>query len=153
MATWTFTTLNTSIETTLAAATGINRAQDLDELSENIPEADMPLLMVYPESWASATDSETNKNSFGGGQTPVQRMSPLFNVDVYISRLTKFSEAMTDYATIAQAITDVLNAEQLRPLFADEAIQNFTWTAERVVINYSNVDYLAIRFTITLEIF
>ncbi len=155
MATWTFTTLNTSIENTLATATGITRAQDLDEISESIPNADMPLLMVYPDNWASATDSQTNKNTFGGVvDDPLQRKSIVFNVDVYIAQVgAKFSESMVSYATIAQAITDVLNAELLKPLFSDAAIENFTWSAERVVLNYSNVDYIGIRFTITLEIF
>jgi hypothetical protein len=154
MTAYTLTTLNTSIETTLATATGIIRSQDIDEISEQIPNADLPLLMVYPQSWGSAKDSDTNKNTFGGSQTPLQIMSPIFHADVYVAPVgQKISETMALYATIAQAITDVLNAQQLKPLFADSAIENFTWDAEKVVINYSNVDYVGIRFTINLVIF
>jgi len=152
MGTYTFATLNTAIEDTLSTATGITRSQDLSEITDNIPEGDLPLLQVYPQSWEGM--GETAKNSFGSVSI-LQQKQFVFHADIYVSTLTNFSQGMTKFVTIAQAITDVLDAQKVRPLFGDsqQVIQNFKWSAERVVFEYSNQKFIGIRVTITLEIF
>lgn len=155
MAYYDLKTVNTAIEETLATATGIKRHQDLDELSDNIAEVDLPLLQVVPQTWASSGFSQTHNHSFGGQGTNSQVFKPkqwVFDGFIYVSTLSKLKVGMNRLATIAAAITEVLDAQDKAPLFGSEAIQSFTYTAERGNINYSNVDYLAIRLVITAEI-
>lgn len=147
--------LNTALITTFAASTAINQAQDLPDLTEQIPDADMPLIQIYPNGASSALESETIQNTFGGtiGQKPVQRLPFTFNIDVYIGQRSLLAENMGLYVEVFQIMNDILNGQTLKPLFGHPAIQAFTWEGERVIITYSNVNYLAIRYTIDLEVF
>jgi hypothetical protein len=151
------TQLNTALVDTLQTASGIKVGQDLDQITEQIPNADMPLIQVYPESWSSPSDSDTNVNTFGGGgfgSSPViQRLPITFNCDVYVTQINIVAVMMPLYAITAQAINEVLAAQTLKPLFGHPAIQAFTWEGERAVFQYSEVSYLGIRYTIDLEIF
>lgn len=145
-------TINTAIETTLATATGLKRSQDLDELSDNIPESDLPLLQVVPATWEGASFTTTHLNSFAGAGTDSQAFKTrqwVFDAFIYVSTLSKIKVGMARLAAIAAAITEILDAQDKAPLFGEEAIRSFTYTAERGNINYSNVDYLVIRYTIT----
>lgn len=155
MAYYDLKTVNTAIETTLAAATGLKRHQDLDELSDNIAEVDMPLLQVVPASGSNANFSQTHNHSFGGQGTDSVVFKPkewVFDVFVYVSTLSKIKVGMNRLATIAAAITDILDTQDKAPLFGEEAIQSFTYSFERGNINYSNVDLLTIHWTITCQI-
>lgn len=154
-------TVNTAIENTLAAGVQainpdlLKRSQDLDELSDNIPEADMPLLQVVPATWSSGNFSQTHNQSFGGQGTDSAVFKPkewVFDVFVYVSTLSKIKVGMNRLATVAAAITEVLDAQDKAPLFGEEAIQSFVYTAERANINYSGVDLLVIRWSITAQI-
>lgn len=148
-------TVNSAIENTLALATGLKRSQDLDELSDNIPEMDLPLLQVVPASWSSGNFTQTHVQSFAGEGTDSEVFKTkewVFDVFVYVSTLSKIKVGMNRLATIAAAITEVLDAQEKAPLFGEEAIQSFTYTAERGNTNYSNVDYLVIHWTITTQI-
>jgi hypothetical protein len=148
-------TINTAIESTLADATGLNRAQDLAQLTENIPEMDLPLLQVVPTTWSGASGSATHVNTFGGKGTntvPIKRKQWVYTVFVYISTLANFAQGMSKMAAIAAAVTEVLDAQEKDPLFGKQAIRSFTYMAERGTINYSNVDYIGCTFTLTLEL-
>jgi len=152
MASYTLATLNTAIETTLATATGITRSQDLSEISESIPVADMPLLMVYPQTW-TPQETDTAKNTFGGSGTAIHYKVFTFRVDIYIAHISKVAQAITSSVTVAQAINDVLDAQQNKPLFGDSAIQNFRWSANRLALEYSNQIYAGLRYELELDVF
>lgn len=154
-------TVNTAIENTLAEGVEaitpglLKRSQDLDELSDNIPEVDMPLLQVVPASGSGANFSQTHNQSFGGQGTDSVVFKPkewVFDAFVYVSTLSKIKVGMNRLATVAAAITEVLDAQDKAPLFGEEAIQSFTYTFERGNIDYSNVDLLVIRWSITCQI-
>lgn len=152
MATWTLTTINSSIEATLATATGLTTAQDIDELTENIPEMNMPLLMVYPEEVELAKGSGTMKNTFGS--TPVQQHAPIYHADLYVSKVggKPLKEAIPLLITTWDAVMDIFRAETERPFFDNSAIQSFHVTSKRSVLEYSNERYLGVRFVITIDI-
>lgn len=155
MAYYDLKTVNTAIEETLATATGLKRHQDLNELSDNIPAGDLPLLQVVPASWSGGTATQTHNHSFAGAGTDSQVFKPkqwTFDVLVYVSTLSKLKVGMNRLATIAAAITEVLDAQDKAPLFGSEAIQSFTYTSERGNLNYSNEDFLGFRISIICEI-
>lgn len=148
-------TVNSAIESTLGAAASLGRSQDLDEISDNVPESDLPLLQVVPASWSGGTFTQTHTHSFAGAGTDSEVFKPkqwTFDAFVYISTLSKLKVGMARLATIAAELTEILDAQAKAPLFGEEAIRSFTYTAERGNISYSNVDYLVIRFSIVCEI-
>lgn len=158
MAVYTIASINTAIEETLAAAAGLNRSQDMSEITDQIPDADMPLLQVYIDAWSGAANSGTHQNTFGGKGTntvSVKAKEWVYIADIYVGRLAIFGEKLALLATIASALQDILDAQQTAPFFGDDsgAIKSFQYNAERVTLEYSQVKYLAIRITLTLQLF
>lgn len=149
------TELNTAIAATLATIVGLKLAQDLDQLTEQIPDPDMPLAQVYPDNWESTSNSDTSVATFGRGLgRPVQILPITFHADIYVGQLTYLFETMPRLAVIAQSINEKLNDQPLSSNpFGHGAIQAFTWTAQRSIFNYSKADYLGIRYVLSLEVF
>ena len=150
-------TVNTSIEDTLAAAAGLVRSQDLADLTENIPSGDMPLIQVLPTTWNGAAFSDTHTKSFGGrgtNTTPFQPKTWTYTVFVYVAPVAgaKFSEVMVKLVTIAAAIQDIIDEQTVEPLFGNEAIKSFQYSAERGIIPYSGVDHYGFTITISCSI-
>lgn len=148
-------TINTAIEETLAEATGITRAQDLAELTDNIPEMDLPVLQVAPITWSGASGSGTHLNSFAGAGTDsvaLQRKNWVYEVFVYVATKAMFAQGMVKMVEIAAALTEILDAQQKAPLFGQEAIRSYQYVAERSLLNYSDVDYHGFKITLTLEL-
>lgn len=152
-------TINSAIEGKLAAATGLTRAQDLDELTENIPEMDLPLLQVVPASWSGAAGSDTHTNTFtsrgtGGDNVSLKRKEWTFDIFVFIAPIgQRFGESMVKLTAIAAAITEILDAESEADLhFGEEAIRSFTYQATRGAIDYSNVQYNGFQVVLTCQI-
>lgn len=155
MAEYSIASINTSIVDTLSTATGIKRVQDLDEITTSIPNMDLPLLVVYPDSGAEvAQDSNTQQNTFGGGtsQKIIQR-EWTYICDLYVRQRSLLSLALPEFAQYTQAVIDVMDAQPTNALFGDPAIKSFQYTWERVTITWSNADYDASRLTINVRIY
>lgn len=149
-------TINTAIEQTLKLATGLKTAQDIDEITDNIPEMDLPLLQVIPNNWSGTTGSDSHVNTFAGQGTDtvaLMRKTWVFDIFVFIAPSgQRFRESMVTLVAVAAAITEVLDEQQKAPLFGEEAIRSFQYAATRGVINYSGVDYNGFQVTLTCEI-
>lgn len=146
------------IRDTVGAAAGIKRVQSVDEITESIPEMDMPLLMVYPQAWGADTGGETQKSSFGS--SPLIQASPVYVADVYIPSKSGIAESFGVLVNVADEIDLLIEAQTTLPLFgvlADDgitkAIKSFQWTGERVTLEYASVNYDGIRYTFTMSIF
>jgi len=155
MATYDVKAINTAIATTFKSISAIETVQDLHQLTENIPDQDVPLVQVYPDGWGNvSTDSETQQITFGGGGvTRVIQHDWTHIADVYISKKSRFGEAMVAWAEISQAVMDKLDALDPDSPFGSQAIRSFQYDGERVVINSSNEDWLVCRITIVVRIF
>lgn len=154
MAEFNLQTVNTAIKTTLAAAASLKRSQDLGDITDTIPNADAPLLQVIPQTWSGASNSGTHQNAFGGKGTATvsaKQKTWVFDVFIYISRYAKFNESMELLVEVAAEITEILDTQQVTPLFGSEAVRSFQYTAERGVIPYSNEDWNGIKITISCE--
>lgn len=151
--------LNTAIATALYDIPGVTWAQDLDEMTEQLPEMDLPLAQVYPESWVLVGgDGDTTFNTFSGSTfggpptQPMQRVPYIFNMDIYVAPRNLLAENMSRYAEIAHAANELLLAQR-PPYFGHPAIKSFNAEAERAIIEYSEMSYLAIRYTLTIEVY
>jgi len=150
--------INSAIETTLGAASGIVRSQDYDKLTEGIHGADMPLLQVYPES--GNTDSgggNTDRTTFGAGR---RQTTITFHADLYARQRSHISEDMAAVVAGMDSIIAILEAQKERPFFGlgsaeDKYIKSFRWRWERVVFQYGDqsLPYAGVRFIIEATIF
>lgn len=156
MATVTHEAICDGIRDTLNAE-GIKRVQSVDEITESIPEGDMPLLMTYPQSWGADTGGDTHKSSFGG--SPLIQASPVYVADVYIPSKGSIAESFGLLVTIADQCDLLIEAQTEPTLFSvlddanNPAIKSFSWTGERVTLEYAGVNYPGIRYTFTMSIF
>lgn len=162
MLTYSLTTLTESIEASFATVTGITRSQDASKpnigegLTATIPESDLPLVQCYPRTWVIAGSSNTQQNTFGGGsRRPVQQMPVTLFVDVYIAPTARglLSEVYSQLITVASACNDMLLNQYGKSSFNDETIRSFIVEGEAVILDYSQVQYHGVRYTITLEVF
>lgn len=139
------------VKETLGLAEGIMRAQSIGDLTEDYP--DLPLMQVYWEN--SETDvmgGTADRSTFRGG---VRVNETQVTVDVPCRQRSHIDEDITAVTEIADAIIDILDAQNVKPYFGLAGIQGFRWRCERV--NFSrgdpNIIYPGLKFTIWLRVF
>jgi len=149
--------INSAIETTLSAATGIVRSQDYDELTEGIHGADMPLLQVYPESGNTDSGTATDRTTFGAGR---RQTTMTFHADVYVKQRANIGEDMAALVPQIDNIITVLEEQTTPPFFSlgtdyDEYIKSFSWNWERSTFIYGDrqLPYIGVRFTLEMVVF
>ena len=145
----------TDIHTTLEGVAGIARVYNYNEIPDSIPNMDLPLFMVYPNLLSPFSgSSETQTFSFMGDSSKrVTIRDWVFVADLFVKQRAIFSESLALLATHVQSTLDVLDNQPGNAPFGTPAIKSFQYEGERVVINYSEADYDAMRFTITVRIF
>lgn len=136
--------INDAIESKLGAATGMVRGQSYNELTEQVPSGDLPLLQVLFES----VDCEpvTYENA-------VQQLVLLFHADVFCRQSSNIAEDIGKAIDMADAVVDVLQAERHLPYFDLHGIKDMRWRADRVIFDYAGVTFAGIRFYITIYVF
>ena len=144
--------LCSDIAETFREVANLNRVQDVDEITDTIPEGDMPLLMVYPATTEGDAFGGTQMSSFGGGiNRPVQVETCVIDVDIYIGRITgmPFQEAMDLLFQVWAAVKTIVRNQTVKPYFNNAQIQSFQWSMERGTLSFSGADYYG--FTLQLS--
>lgn len=152
MTTITIASICDAIESTLAAAAGIVRSQSYNELTDDIPAGDTPLLQVY---WENAlTDDRSGEVDRTTFQAGIRRTALTFHADLYVRQRNHLGQDMALLVGMADAIYTVLEA-QTTTLFGLTGIKAFRWQAQRVTFSYGNqeIAYAGIRWILTLYIF
>lgn len=138
-----------AIETTLGAATTVNRADSYDELTEGVH--DLPLLQVYPENGTQDIGGATDRTTF---QAVVRQTEFTIHADYYAAaRGTSIGEEMGRLVDGIDAITNILEGQDQKPYFGLEGIRAFSWRWDRVTFDYGGVAYVGARFTIIVRVF
>jgi len=137
-----------AIETTLATATTSPKTESYDELSEGLQ--DMPLLQVYWEASMQSPPGGTDRYTFQGG---VRQSWITIHADYYAQQRSHLGEDMEALVDGIDALTDVLEGQDLKPYFGLEGIKAFSWEATRVTFDYAGVLYIAARFVIQVRVF
>jgi len=137
---------------TLFTATGMRRLESYDELTEGIQPADLPLLQVYLESIQPvATGSSTDRTTFRGGG---RHKTFTIYADLHAKqRGPSIAEEMAAAIDMCGAIVDVLEQQNTKPYFGEDAIKSFSWDAVRSQFQYANLLTMGFRFTITLHVY
>lgn len=140
-----------AIENTLSGATGITRSQSFDELGEGLPAGDLPLLQVYWESLGMDPSGETDRTTFQGG---IRMKRHTFHADVYAAQRSHLKEDMEAVVNAADAILDVLEAQDTKPYFGLAGIK--AWQLEaatRGVTQYAQSEYMMVRFILSIWVY
>lgn len=156
MATVTHLAICDGIRDTVGAAASIVRSQSVDEITESVPPGDMPLLMVYPQSWGADVGGDTQKSTFTGS---VIQSSPVYHADIFIPKKGSIKDSFGLLVQVADECDLLIEAQKSPTLFgvldsaSNPAIKSFGWTGERVTIEYAGENYAGIRYSFTLRIF
>lgn len=150
--------ISTAIALTLGEAEGIVRTQDgandgeaendTTPLSEGMN--DTPTLQVYLESGLTDASNEVDRTTFRAG---VRQTELVFHADVFGKQRAHIGEDIALCTTLASALWDILEQQQVKPYFGLDGIQAFRWTMQRVVFTYATVDYAGLRFVLTVRVF
>lgn len=150
------TTINTGIKDTLEAnstlLTLVPYMQDIGDLTEGL--TNTPALQVYWQNLGQVSSgSSTDRHTFGGGSDPVRIKTFTFYIDVYLDPRAHLDQLFVNMLTIVDAVNDVLEEQDIKPYFGVENIKSFTWSAERGVTTYAQIDYPTVRWTIEIVVF
>ncbi len=139
-----------AIESTLSTATGIERSQSYDELTEGIAAADCPLLQVYWESFAMDPTGGTDRKTFGAG---VRSKPFVVHADIYASRRHQLAQDNKRLIEIVDAVLDVLEEQDKKPYFGFEGIKSWSLDgATRTLFLYPDETnkFVGARFILTI---
>jgi hypothetical protein len=139
-----------AIESTLGAATGITRSESYDELTDGIH--DLPMLQVYPNSGNQDAFTRTDRSTFRGG---VRQTDIMIHADLYAQQRAHIGEDMKKLVDVIDAVTNVFEAQDVKPYFGLDGIGAFRWRWERVTFAYGDpqLTYVGARFYIEVRIF
>jgi len=137
-----------AVETTLGAATGLNRSQSFDELTSGMNTKNT--LQVYPDSCLGTSRGETERHSFN--KTRYERRITIF-ADLYGRQRSQIAEDMGELVPLIDAIMDELDA-QTTNIFGLTTGNNvaFSWSWQRVTFDYAGPLFVGARFTIVFTI-
>lgn len=145
--------IKTTVEDNMSADL-LSRAYGYDELPEGIQ--DYGSIMVHWQS-TELPYTDTDRHTFEPFDVP----EILFYLDYVQSprnHLAENNAALTEAASelhniIANESAEACNEDGQCPPFGLCALKNFTWRAERVILDYGGVLYYAARFEIRIRIF
>ena len=140
-----------AIESTLSAATGMNRTQSYDEITEGINAGDCPLMQVYWESLVMDPSGGTDRTSFQGG---IRQKQITIHVDIYASQRGNIKDDMKRTVDIVDTVLDVFEVQNKKPYFSLDGIQAFKVdSATRTLFNYAGVDFAGARFILSIWVY
>ena len=141
-----------AIESTLGGATGLERSESYDELTEGAHPGDLPLLQVYPNDGTTDPSGNTDRTTFRGG---VRQTALTIHADVYARQRSHIGEDMKAVVNSMDAIINVLEAQNVKPYFGLVGIKAFAWRWERVTFIYGDpqLPYAGVRFYLSIRTF
>lgn len=141
-----------AVATTLGAANGIGAGagvvQSYDELTDGI--AATPTLQVYPQSALDDVASQNNRTTFQAG---VRQRQYTLHADVYARVRGVIGQDMNAVVVLADAVETKLDAQDVRPYFGLDGIQDYKWDMNRVTFDYGNYKYAGLRFVIRIWVY
>jgi hypothetical protein len=146
----------TSIADTFAAVADVNLVWNIDEILDNIPDGDMPLLMVYPESTEFDVGSGTQMTTFGGGaKRPVVQEETTIRADTYVSKVggKPLREVLLLQTQLWDVLKSTLSAQTVKPYFGNEQIKSFQASMSRVIFPFSSYTFYGIQIDIVIREF
>lgn len=144
----TLTQIVEAIADTLDGEPTLNEVQWGETLAEAIE--NMPMAQVYWDGGSTDVASQNDRTTFRAG---VRQAEINVIADVFVCPRAHIGQGMAAVMVMAETINGVLEAQKVPPFFGLDGIKSFRWRVERVTIEYSNVQYDAARFTITVRVY
>ena len=143
--------INTGIKAVVAAATGIERAYDYDEIPEAINNADTPAVVVYWESLDMDPTGEVDRSSFNAG---IRQVDLTFHIDLFASQRNHVAENNRATLETMDAILTALQTQETHPPFDVAGVQSFKIvSAQRVTLQIGTATFAGVRIILSVRVF
>lgn len=149
-----------AVKDTLSAADGLKQAwsQAMGEIKETIPPGDLPLMQVYLATGETSKDSSTDRITFSAGtgnRDPIRHFDAIIRVDVYARQRSYMEEDLKASIIIANAVYDILDAQNVAPYFGHDNIKAFRFDMQLVTFVYGAQpeNFTGYRFDIEINVF
>lgn len=139
-----------AIESTLDDATGIERSESYDALSESPRSGDTPLIQVYPQSGDCDVENKADRSTFGA---KVRQRQYIFHADLYARKRSHLKDDMKKTTEMIEAVEDVLETQDFGPPFSRDGIKMLHWRWERFIFETGDDQFMGARFYITVKVF
>lgn len=146
----TLTEICNGIETALGAAVGMRSSTSFDEMTEGIAPLDCPRVEVYWEDSNCDPSGRADRTAFSAG---VQQSAITIIADCYARQRSQLGEDMKATVEIADAIIEVLQAQERPPFFGVPGIKAFSWRGRKAGFKRADARYVGARFTILCRVF
>ena len=155
-------TICDGIANMLSTTPGLNRTQSYNEMTEGMNT--LPTLQVYPETWETSSDSETDRINFVDAATgiPGHRYTTItYHLDLYARQRSQLNEDWGRAVDMADALdTMLVNNLGSCPFFGIPGVKSPPrWEATRVIFQYGQdargnpFEYTGFRFVLTVRVF
>jgi len=141
-----------AVADTMGSATGINRVQHYDALTEGLMDADLPLLQVYFDNFRVSPPGDTDRHTMGRG-VAIQRLQ--LYCDVFCCQRHNVWQDVETQTRLASEVLDRLEAlYHTRPYFGLDGIKAWSIpSAQRATVAYGQAEYMAVRFTVEVVVY
>lgn len=147
--------MNTAIYNTLKNnMTLVDFTQNYDNLGEGL--ANTPLVQVFWNSLNTVSEqSSTDRRTFGGDPNvkPVRTKRYIFRADLYLDPRSDIDRNFAQMLPIVDEINDIFEDQDMEPYFGLTGIKSYTFSCERGVVEYANIVYPVVQWTIELYVF
>lgn len=134
----------------LATSPKIAQAMAGIDLKETIPENGVVQVYFETKNLGEGTD----RISFGGSNTkPIRKNIITINIDVYARQRSNIGQDMAALEELIDVVDDLMETQDATPAFGVQGIKSFTYQANRVTFEYNKVDYVGVRYVLTLTLF
>ena len=139
--------------------TGLKRSQSMDELTEDYPSTDLPLLQTYWQGQDVDPHSvNSNRTTFKGG---VITTVMTINADLIVRQRSQLTEDYTELASFSELFDQAIAASSiLQPLFGLTGLKGLNYRLEPVTFQRGggseggpSILYVGVRAILSLRIF
>ncbi len=144
------TQLIDAVANTLGVASLLERSDSYDELREGMQDA--PVIQVYADAANQDPGGGTDRTTFKAG---TRQTNLVIFVDLYARQRSHIGEDMAAVYNTLDELAEIIESQDTKPYFSDEAIKAFAWSWQRVMFEYGDPKtvFAGARITINLRIF
>lgn len=123
------------------------------DIKETIPET--PAVQVYFQTKETVSPGGTDRLTLGGraAASVIRQTQLVIHVDVYAKQRANIGDEMAKLEALVDVVDAVMELQTGTPYFGIQGVKAYSYRAERVTFEYNKVDYVGVRFFVTLTIF
>lgn len=143
--------LTKGVANELLARPELLRVMSGNEIKETIP--DTPSVQVYFQSKQTISPGGNDRISFGAvNRNPIRQTEVLIHCDLYVRQRSNIGDEMAKLEALLDVMDSVMESQNVTPFFGSPGVKSWNFRAERVTFEYNKVDYVGVRYYVTLNL-